>query len=387
MLGMLHDITEVRTAADKIAQSEKLRALGQLAGGVAHNFNNLLAAILGHTQLLRRKISELPEAERLDIIERAALDGAAVVRRINSFSLQASDEKFEPSDLNQLVRDSLDLTRTRWEDDARAQGITYTIDFRPASIPQVSGRASELREVFVNIIFNALDSMAPRGGRLLVNTGCTPAGAFARFSDEGVGMSEEVRKRIFEPFFTTKGLSGTGLGLSASYAIIERHGGRIEVESSDGQGSSFTVWLPLARQMGSPGEQGITHHLKPAKILVVDDDEAVRDALAEMLEAHGHEVFRAATAAEALDLLRIDGNRCNVVFADLAMPEMDGLALARAIRAIAIGKDDTPTSVLLITGYGDSTLSAEERNLVDGVIPKPFHEEAILDALDQVLPE
>ena len=386
MLGMLHDITEVRTAADKIAQSEKLRALGQLAGGVAHNFNNLLAAILGHTQLLRRRLSTLPESERLDIIERAAMDGAAVVRRINSFSLQASDERFEPCDLNQLVRDSLDLTRTRWEDDARAQGITYTIDFRPTSIPQISGRASEVREVFVNIIFNALDAMAPRGGRLLVNTGCTPAGAFGRFSDEGIGMTEEVRKRIFEPFFTTKGLSGTGLGLSGSYAIIERHGGRIEVESSDGQGSSFTVWLPLARQKGVAGQPAGHQKLKPSSILVVDDDAAVRVALAEMLEGHGHQVFQASTAAEALDLLQLETSRCDVVFADLAMPDMDGLALARAIRAMGPGHD-VPISVLLITGYSDSTLSDEERNLVDGVIPKPFHEEAILDALGQVLPE
>jgi PAS domain S-box-containing protein len=383
-LGMLHDITEIRTAAERIAQAEKLRALGQLAGGVAHNFNNLLAAILGHVQILKRAALRIPGAERLDIIERAAMDGAAVVRRINRFSLQASDEEFEPVDLAQIVKDSLDITRTRWEDDARSRAIAYTIDFRPSPTPLVSGRASELREVFVNIILNALDAMEPRGGRLLVNTGATAAGAFARVSDEGIGMSEDVRKRVFEPFFTTKGVGGTGLGLSASYAIIEQHGGRIEVESDEGQGSAFTVWFPLGQATGAEDGEDEQTRIEPARILVVDDDEHVRDALSEILEAYGHKADRAASGYEALELLRSDENVYSVAFVDLSMPDMDGLAVARLIKSLP-DSDRRRMKVLLITGYGDAVLNEEETGLVDAVIPKPFHQSAIQAALEKAL--
>lgn len=379
ILGILHDITDVHVATEKAAQAEKLRALGQLAGGVAHNFNNLLAAILGHTQLLKRALASDPATARLEIIERAATDGAAIVRRINSFSLQQIDEGWEPVDLNQLVRDSLEITRTRWEDDARALGITYTVDFRPTALAQVGGRASELREVFVNIILNALDAMEPNGGRLLINTGSSPGGAFARFSDEGLGMGEEIRQRIFEPFFTTKGVSGTGLGLSASYAIIERHGGRLEVESEPGQGASFTAWFPLIKQAAPSGSTSSTRPLDAIEMLVVDDDDAVREALAGMLEAQGHTITRAASGHEALDKIRRRPGVYRVIFADLAMPEMAGLALAREARAL--GPD---TRIILVTGYGEKALMTdEERTLIESIIAKPFSEEAISAAVER----
>lgn len=381
-LGILHDITDVRVAGEKAAQAEKLRALGQLAGGVAHNFNNLLAAILGHTQLLKRTFENSPAADRLEIIERAAMDGAAMVRRINSFSLQQIDERFEPLDVNQLVRDSLEITRTRWEDDARARGITYTIDFRASEMPAVLGLASELREVFVNIIINAVDAMAPQGGRLFINTGSNPGGVFARFSDEGHGMTAEVKARVFEPFFTTKGVGGTGLGLSASYAIVERHGGRIEVESERGQGSAFTIWLAVTNPDGPRSTEQCSRPSTSLKLLVVDDDEPVRQALAELLEAHGHSVTPAESGSSALAALNTESSCYAAAFIDLAMPEMDGLAVARAVRALRKAQ----VKVLLITGYADAAvLSEEEKTLVDAIIPKPFQEETILTALEGVL--
>jgi CheY-like chemotaxis protein len=237
-----------------------------------------------------------------------------------------------------------------------------------------------LREVFVNIIFNALDAMEPDGGRLSITTGSIGGGAFTRFKDEGKGMAPDVRERIFEPFFTTKGVGGTGLGLSASYAIVERHGGRIEVESQPGHGATFTVWLPLAKPAGTEASLQARRSIKPVNILVVDDDEPVRNALAELLEAHGHTVDRAPNGAEALGMLEANPSAYCVVFADLAMPDMDGLALARAVRSLG------PIKTFLITGYGDAALlGKQERGLVQAVLSKPFNEETILKALEEAL--
>src|SRR5262249_20717978 len=222
---------ECENAAQPAAQAEKLRALGQLAGGVVHNFNNLLAAILGHAQLLKRQLASGPLANHVDIIESAATDGAAMVRRINNFSISESEENLERVDMNQLVRDSLELTRIRWQDDARARGINYTVDFQPGTVGPLAGNGSELREVFVNIILNALEAMEQAGGRLIIETGLCADEVFARFTDEGTGMTPEVQARIFDPFFTTKGPAGAGLGLSGSNVAVRRHGGRITVTS------------------------------------------------------------------------------------------------------------------------------------------------------------
>jgi signal transduction histidine kinase/transcriptional regulator with GAF, ATPase, and Fis domain len=238
---------ECEKAAQRAAQAEKLRALGQLAGGVVHNFNNLLAAILGHAQLLKRHLAAGPLTDHVETIERAATDGAAMVRRINNFSISESEEALDRVNLNQLIRDSLELTRIRWQEDARARGINYTMDFQAGPARSLAGNGGELREVFVNIILNALDAMEVTGGRLLIETGESADEVFARFTDQGIGMSPEVQARIFDPFFTTKGPAGGGLGLSGSNVAVRRHGGRIAVESVLGRGSRFVVWLPVLK--------------------------------------------------------------------------------------------------------------------------------------------
>src|SRR5262249_48951543 len=155
-------------AAERAAQADKLRALGQLASGVAHNFNNILAAILGHAQLIKRICRDEATAERMDIIERAALDGAETVKRIQAFGLQQNEAAGEVVDLSQLVRDSAELTRARWLDEAQARGLHYEVELNVKDVPVVKGSASELREVFVNIILNALDAM-PQGGKLRIS--------------------------------------------------------------------------------------------------------------------------------------------------------------------------------------------------------------------------
>jgi PAS domain S-box-containing protein len=379
-LGILHDITEVRNAAEKAAQADKLRALGQLAGGVAHNFNNLLAAILGHTQLLKRHLNEGPIADRIEIIERAAMDGAAMVRRINSFSLRGNDEGFETVDLSRVVGDSLDITRIRWQDDAHARGISYDVGFLPGSAGTVVGSPSELREVFVNIIFNALDAMSPGGGRLLIETGAVSGEAFARFTDQGAGMSEQILARVFDPFFTTKGAAGTGLGLSGSYAIIERHGGRIDVQSEVGVGSVFTVWLTRASH--TLAASGIpTRQSSSRGIIIAVDDAAGRDSLADLLEARGHAVRKTSSGAEALRWIADNPSEHRVLFADLDLHDMSASELAERVRST-----DPRIKMLLATSKGgELAANSDARAWLAAVIAKPFDEHTVILALERAV--
>ncbi|MGH9760374.1 MAG: two-component system sensor histidine kinase NtrB, partial [Blastocatellia bacterium] len=283
VLCIARDITEERLAAERAAQADKLRALGQLASGVAHNFNNILAAILGHAQLIKRDKPDDRLIRRVEIIEKAALDGAQTVRRIQGFALQQDETVFEPIDPNQLVQDSANLTRARGADEAQASGLPYEVELKLAPATSlVLGSASELREVFVNIILNALDAM-PQGGRLLISTETRETAIQVSFSDSGVGMSRPVRERIFEPFFTTKGTQGMGLGLAVSYSIIERHGGRIEVDSSPGRGSTFVIALPVKQGTMDSRKELSLSDTKTADVLVIDDDQPVREAIVDML--------------------------------------------------------------------------------------------------------
>ncbi|MFL6274095.1 MAG: GAF domain-containing protein [Blastocatellia bacterium] len=378
VLAIARDITEERVASERAAQADKLRALGQLASGVAHNFNNILAAILGHAQLLKREWSDEHLIARLDIIEKAALDGAQTVKRIQGFGLQPSDEVYETFDVNHLLQDSTTLTRARWQHEAQARGLTYDVALDLHSIPMVRGTASELREVFVNIILNALDAM-PQGGRLRISSKHKNGFVRVSFSDNGVGMTRDVRQRIFEPFFTTKGVTGMGLGLAVSYSIIERHGGEVDVRSIPGRGTTFTISLPSSRAVY--GVASITDSImaKTARVLVVDDDDRVRDVLVGMLKLAGHAADFAANGREALG--RLEREAFDLVFTDLSMPDVDGWALAEEIR-----RRWPQLKIVMVTGYAVQAEGDHRRyRLVNDIISKPIRFDDINATLSHVL--
>jgi PAS domain S-box-containing protein len=379
VLSIARDITEERLASERAAQADKLRALGQLASGVAHNFNNILAAILGHAQLVRRICNDPRAIERLDIIERAAIDGAQTVKRIQGFGLQQNDGEVQESvDINQLVQDSTTLTRARWCDDAQARSLHYDVELDLQSAPLVRGTASELREVFVNIILNALDAM-PEGGALRITTDTSDSMVRVCFIDNGTGMSKEVRDHIFEPFFTTKGVAGMGLGLAVSYSILERHGGRIEARSNPDRGTTFVITLPAAEQLSEMRSRGGHTQVESASILVIDDDERVREAMVGMLRAAGHRTQQAGNGPEGLK--KMERSHYDLVFTDLAMPEMDGWAVASEIR-----RRWPEVKIVLITGYAITPETVEfHRDLVNKVILKPIRFDDISATLGQVL--
>jgi PAS domain S-box-containing protein len=366
VLGIARDITEQKEERERAARADKLRALGQLASGVAHDFNNSLAAILGRAQLLRRQVQDPALIRNLDIIQTAAEDAAATVRRIQTFARKSPVTEFELVDVGSLLNDAVEITRTRWQNEARVRGLEYEVTLDTEAGHHTYGSASELREVFVNLIVNAVDAM-PRGGRLEISCHRKDNYLQLHFSDNGMGMPEDVRQKIYEPFFSTKGAHGTGLGLSVSYSIIERHSGSIAVDSEPGNGTTFIIELPAAMAQTPSDDLAVTTSDAPSlRILVVDDEQPVRETLAEMLLAVHHRVELAGSGQEAVEKMRT--GEFDFVFTDLAMPEMDGWETARLIR-----KDWPNIRIVMVTGYGPATAPpAGEENLVDAVIGKPF---------------
>lgn len=378
ILSIARDITEERVASERAAQADKLRALGQLASGVAHNFNNILAAILGHAQLIKREFPTEGLAYRIDIIERAALDGAQTVKRIQAFGVQESEGMNEAVDLNQLVQDSTTLTKARWCDEAQARGLQYDVELDLGKVPLVPGSGSELREVFVNIILNALDAM-PQGGLLKITTQSRSGFVRIVFTDNGIGMSPSVCDHIFEPFFTTKGASGIGLGLAVSYSIIERHGGHIEAHSNPGRGTRFTISLPIAEGAHREVTRDRRARTRRANVLVVDDDRRVRDALVGMLNSAGHRTDHAGSGREALAML--EQEEFDLVFTDLSMPEMDGWEVASEVR-----RRWPRVKVVMITGYAvPAETVASNREIVSEVLCKPIRFDDLSWTLSHVL--
>jgi signal transduction histidine kinase len=233
-----------------LIQSEKLRALGNLASGVAHDFNNILAAILGRTQLLLRKVQDPDLLKWLKVIEQLANDGAETVERLQKFARihrARSEKDFQKLDINEMVQEVIDVTRPKWKDEAELKGIKIEIEADLERLSKPTGNASEIKEVLTNLIFNSIEAL-PEGGKIAVKTWMDGEDVQISVSDNGLGMIEEVKKKVFEPFFTTKRDRNNGLGLSVAYGIITRHNGEITVESQPGEGTTFTIKLPTKQE-------------------------------------------------------------------------------------------------------------------------------------------
>jgi signal transduction histidine kinase/ActR/RegA family two-component response regulator/putative methionine-R-sulfoxide reductase with GAF domain len=372
-----HD--DLRAAQDQLVRSERLRAVGEMAAGVAHDFNNVLAAIMGRAQLLLSQVEEPAHRRQLQIVEQAAIDGARTVRRIQEFTRMRRARPFEPVDLNDLMEEVVEVTRSRWKDEALGKGVDYEVRVERTPVPIVAGDPSELREVLINLILNALDAM-PDGGQIVLRSGVEGDQVFCTVTDTGIGMTEEVRQRVFDPFFTTKAEKGTGLGLSVAYGIIARHGGAIEVRSEPWRGSTFTLRLPPARgRPRTPPPAAAAVPDRRARILVIDDEENVRQVLADMLVAQGHAVVACADGRAGLS--RLHEEPFDLVFTDLGLPGLSGWEVTRLVK---MRRPETP--VVLVTGWGDQIELADAlRRGVSYVLPKPFDVEEIRATVREAL--
>jgi signal transduction histidine kinase/ActR/RegA family two-component response regulator len=367
---------------EQYAQMEKLSALGELASGVAHNFNNTLTGILARAQLLSEASDPKEISRGLRIIIQTAEDGAKTVKRIQDFARQRRDQDFVPLDVDQLMLEVAEITRPRWKDAAEARNIHIKLVRQISSNAIIMGDAGELREVLVNMVFNAVDAM-PDGGTITLSTQEVGDEVEIRVADTGAGMSEDVRSRVFDPFFTTKGKAGMGLGLSVSYGIIRRHEGTVVVESEIGRGTTFRVKFRKAGGAAMPAKSGVPIALPVRRegglrILVVDDEDYVRELLADILEREGCEVTLAPEAHEALRLF--ETGEFDAVFTDVGLPGMSGWELARAVR-----ERDEEVALAVITGWGD-TVSSEEQSeaQADWIVPKPFSVERIVGLVQEV---
>jgi CheY-like chemotaxis protein len=343
---------------------------------VAHDFNNVLATIMVRAELLRQVLPDPAWISHVEVIERVAHDGARTVRRLQEFTRPAKAVDLRPVDLNGAVRDSLEITKPRWKDDAHLSGIHIEVRTEFGDIPPVLGDASEIREVLTNLIVNAIDAM-PQGGLLRLATRRLPENSRVELTvaDTGIGMTDEIRAQIFDPFFTTKGPGGSGLGLSVSYGILKSHNGTIRVKTAPGSGTAFTVTLPMAEGKPDAEPEESAAKPEPSRILVIDDEEGLRISLYTALHREGHFVAVAASGEEGLRLFGI--SKFDVVITDLGMPGMSGWQVAQAVKRL---RPRTP--VVLITGWGASLSEADrQRPEVDAILAKPVTAKAILQAL------
>ncbi len=386
------DVTErKRTQAEQeaLARSEKLRALGQMASAVAHDLNQYLGLVVGHSELALREVrNSAPGLEAvqdsLRIVAQAAMDGAETVKRLLTFARphqEGARIRLEPA---ALLREVAQMTAPQWRDAAQAQGRSISVHLDLDEVCPIDGWPEALREALTNLVFNAVDAM-PRGGIIRLAARERGDRVVLEVSDNGVGMSADVRARIFEPFFTTKGERGTGLGLAAVFRIVDRHGGQIAVRSAPGLGTTFALSFPAAN-----GAEPAGSALPPAprtatrRILVVDDQVAIGRMAAAMLGAHGHTVVVATSGAEAL--ARLADAEFDVVVSDVGMPGLSGWDLVERIRARGLA-----LPIVLATGWGAAIAPEDARARgVRAIIAKPYRMadlERVLAALDEPLAE
>jgi signal transduction histidine kinase len=346
-------LEEVKSAQRQMMQQERLRAFGEMASGVAHDFNNALMSIIGYSDLLLGDEALLSDREVLEeylrTINTAGRDASHVVGRLREFYRPREEgESFESVDLNKLITEIVRITQPKWRDQALSTGRRIQVETDLAQVPVISGNPAELREVLTNLIFNACDAM-PRGGTITLATERRGDTAIVEVRDTGTGMTEEVRARCIEPFFTTKGEQGTGLGLAQVFGVIGRHGGEIEIESEPDRGTTMRLRIPAQSNNPLPSPKANVPGVAtpPLRVLVVDDEPRVRDIVTKYLESDGHAVTTAANGSEAIREF-MEGS-FDLLVSDQAMPGMTGEQLANVI-----GQLSNSRPVILLSGFAES---------------------------------
>jgi signal transduction histidine kinase/CheY-like chemotaxis protein len=365
---------ELQSLQERLVRGERLRVIGEISSGVAHEFNNLLTAILARIQMM--SLGYLPADARrdLDLIEKAALDAAEVVRRLQTFSRQQRQANFTLVDIADVCRDAVDLMRPLWRG-RRPGHLGVELESEPDLF--VRGDPTELREVLTNLLKNAIDA-SPTGGTIRVQAASRQGRIHLRVSDQGMGIPPEMLPRIFDPFFTTKGERGTGLGLCLSQQIVERHGGRIEARSEAGKGTEFRINLPATERTPAAVEVTATspdHQGRSLRIVVVDDDGEVLTPLCSYLERCGYQVVSASNAFDGLKT--IETSPPDIVLTDIGMPGMDGIELCRRVH------ETLPRlPIILMSGWASDVDPNRARAAgARALIAKPFAMQQVTDLL------
>jgi PAS domain S-box-containing protein len=385
---------ELRQTQQAAMQQERLRALGQMASGIAHDINNALSpAVLYAEMLLEREALSERARGHVQVIARAVDDVAATVARMREFyRARGTQIELLPVALNDLVGQVIDLSRARWSDMPQQRGVFIDLSISlQEHLPPVWGIESEIRELLVNLVFNAVDAM-PGGGTLTLRTlhvapsedgdgdPDAPARVAVEVCDTGIGMDENTRRHCLEPFFTTKGERGTGLGLAMVYGVAKRHGADIGIRSAPGAGTRMRVIFPARPPMAAEAAQRAAHASERLRLLIVDDDPTLLRSLGEILAAEGHDVTPASggqAGIDAFDAAAGSADAFDVVITDLGMPHVDGRAMAAAVK-----QRSPATPVILLTGWGQQMdEDGEVPPGVDVVLSKPPRLASLRDGL------
>jgi signal transduction histidine kinase/ActR/RegA family two-component response regulator len=398
--GIQEAYDQLRRAQETVVQQERLRALGQMSSGVAHDINNALSPILAYSELLLSTLPDVGEVprQRLERINQAAEDVAQIVTRMREFYRRDLDpDQLKKVNVNKAIKELADLTRPRWRDLAQRQGISIQVKFElDARTPMLVCNATELREALTNIVFNAVDAL-PRGGvitlvsRLVTKSGSAEEGTAdedlqVEVQDNGMGMEEKVRQHCLEPFFSTKTqCGGTGLGLAMVYGMVKRHDGSVEIESSPNKGTCVRLVFPV-RDRAISAVKPKSENAEPCRslrILCIDDEPELRLLMHEVLECYNHKVSVASGGKEGLEMFQANlrgPDPYEMVITDLGMPDMDGHHVARAIKL-----ESPKTPVIMLTGWG-AMMKAEGESTpeVDAVLSKPPRIQELNEVLHRI---
>ncbi|MBU0639702.1 MAG: PAS domain S-box protein [Planctomycetes bacterium] len=399
--GFLSDITERKQAEEErrqleaqVQQAQKLESLGLLAGGVAHDFNNLLVSILANASLAREALEEHSAVRaHLQKIINAGRRAAEVTRQMLAYSGRASRDA-HPMSLNELIREMADFTRA-----AVPRTVTLEINL-DAGLPAIEADSGQIEQVIMNLLMNASEAIGHRAGRVSVSTSIcqletarisreyagqklTP-GKYVRLEvrDDGCGMSPETQARIFDPFFTTKS-TGRGLGLASMLGIVRAHGGAVRVHSKPDNGTLFTVLFPALKQMPRRKVAAIPRHRLPAglTVLVIDDEEDIREVVQMILEGRGVRVLTAEDGARGVELFKQNAEHIDVVLLDMTMPGMNGEEVFKEITALR-----PETRVIFSSGYSEQqSVSRLGQAALAGFVQKPYTAEALVQRLSAAL--
>lgn len=368
---------------NKFSSIENIRTLGELAGGVFHDLNNIIGAILGRSQLILQKTKSKAGDQFIDtiikdarLIETSALDSGEILKRLKQLAQSNKKGKKVPIDLQTLIDDSIEMIQPRWERLVQSVGLNITLEKEPMENITISAEPSELREVFTNLLLNALDAM-PEGGKISIIGRRMDQAVQITVSDSGTGISADLLEKVFTPFFTTKGEKGTGLGLPLCKKIIEEHNGSLTVNSVVDQGTSFIIMLPIIEtaDLDKNIQKVSDKNNLNLNILIAEDSLDLQDTMYELLTAGGYKVSKASSGEEVLKLCGRE--RFNLLITDLGLPGISGLELAKHIKSI-----DKNIKIILTSGWDINESDAELRKKgVDSYLPKPFKTTDIQSAI------
>jgi signal transduction histidine kinase/CheY-like chemotaxis protein len=394
--GVQKAYEELRQTQQMVVQQERLRALGQMASGIAHDVNNALTPIVAYAELLEMAQPDSSKDSRryLQIIKQSGEDIAHIISRMREFYRRRTDsEALALVDINQVIHDVIELTRPRWRDISQRGGISiqFKLELEP-QLPLLFSDSSEFREALINLVFNSVDAL-PHGGTIRFVTRSlnvpdpeennTARWIHVEVHDDGMGMDEKTRQRCLEPFFSTKSLrGGTGLGLAMVYGMVQRHEGTINIESAPGKGTCIRLTFPIQEKPScvTPDTLPQVNPNQSLNILCVDDDETIRLLLEDFLTHYKHRVTTAANGEQGLELFRAAKQKnqlFDIIITDLGMPNMDGHQLSRIIK-----RESPRTPVVMMTGWGAiMKQEGETAGEIDALVGKPPRMQELNDLL------